>query len=253
MTEISFRLRRLPGTEWLRGTLLPALLPLCGQPGPAEALKEHPPILTDLGLSDRYAMARLATTLRGIRAELADDLATERRFAAANNTASTVASFGGAGRFRSVFVPGMDDVSRYVATTVETADVGVLLRACTELALALIVIRHDNDQDPNLPPSVAGLAVLQRTYEEAFTVLSTLSTTHAEDSDVVFPNPVSRVRVEPVRYPTSGRVGYQAVHAAADGTTHRCAHRHLEQSTARKCAGRLATRVGVRPVAEGAA
>ncbi len=150
----SIRVRPEVAADWLLRTCLPGLLRHCDHDQLATGLTGLSALITPSDLRDRYATSRAATSLRGVRAQLLDEVRAERRWAA--RLGATNDAFGGAVRMRAALFPHLDEITGYVSSTAVTHDLGDLLRSCVRLAIELIVTRHDNDhaghRDASLEP-----------------------------------------------------------------------------------------------------
>lgn len=172
MTSFEVRLRPDVAVDWLARTWLPGLLSLCDRDGLAQSLAEGPPLTSPARLRDVYAMGPLASTLRGVRAGLAQQLHFEQGWARESAVEGTVARFGGPARFRGLMFPHLDEVTGFVARTVPARDVGVLLRSCVELAIEVVVAGRDND---DAAAAANGVLALTGRYDAAVAVLARMA------------------------------------------------------------------------------
>lgn len=227
--------------DWLVRSLLPGLLvvaagrfasdenPLRVQ---AAELADRLPVLS---AGDRYEVAGLVSALRRVHAELVDELLVERRWV--RGRVSTIATFGGSARFRSVFLPELDAITGLVTRVFTVRECGDLARRCVESTIALAMIRAD-DAAMDRPLSGAEIAgPLREAYEVAFRALALRCEVPLK------PEGEERIRVRKVRKP-SGSLGWRGVFVG-DGGTVVCPHIHGGAELAKQCAVRLSQTVTV--------
>lgn len=240
-------------TDWLLRVALPQLLTQTGRVRAASALSSLPSI-TAKQLSDRYGLVHVTSTVRAIRSDLNSAVRREWSLAETNGVALTINAHGGPVAVRAEFFPCLDQIAGYVTRSLEFSGAGRLLQLSVELAINLVLISHDN----NGLNTHEALIDMSSGYEASLRILTRTSRVgrytqpqvpdhpnngaSAERLTELNPQSIhpSKVRIEAVSYPTSGRVGYRAVTVAVDGTLTPCGHRHLELVTARRCGKRLA-------------
>lgn len=162
MTNTEIRVRQEVLVDWMTRKLLPAMLPLCGLPRHAAALADRAPV--DFALGDGYQMSRLATSLRTVRGDLVTRLQVERRWARSLAAQDTPARLRTPVPNRDDTFPHLEEITGFVARTVTTHQVGVLLRSCVELVIDLVVTARGHD---DAPPASDGVTALAAVYEDA--------------------------------------------------------------------------------------
>lgn len=139
--------------DWMLHTLLPSLLGCAALPNEAAALRNLPLIETAAQLRDGYAIHRTVRVLHGVRGRLIDALSTELRWASPSTVSAALRRHDRRAYYTATGHPPLRDLSEFVAGGARTSNLGRLLQSCMELAIGVVVLRHDNDE--GVQPSAA--------------------------------------------------------------------------------------------------
>lgn len=222
--------------DWLVRELLPGLLVVAaGRFGSDESpfrvtartLSERAPLAS---AGDRYDISRLVATLTELKTALAAALLVERR--CARGRVGLVDSFGGPGRFRSVFFPEFDEITGLVARALTMRGVGELARSCAIGAIAVAAARADASTAVASTASPRAVQPLVEVYETALRQLA------RRCGVPVAPVGDDRFQVLLTRRANKSR-GFRGVFHGPAGPV-ACPHAHQTIPAARRCAQLLA-------------